>query len=50
METKKEKSSRGKKVKVNKLKKEKIEELTDKQANRIRGGATKLPSKVEFPN
>jgi hypothetical protein len=36
----KKKSSKGKKAKVNNLKieKEKVEELTDKQAKRIRGG------------
>ena len=36
----KEKSSKAKKIKVNKLKiqKEKVEDLTDKQAKRIRGG------------
>jgi hypothetical protein len=44
----KQKSSKGKKVKVNKLKigKERVEELTDKQAKKIRGGVIstdKLP-------
>lgn len=36
----KEKSSKGKRVKVNKLKigKEKVEELSDKKAKKIRGG------------
>lgn len=47
----KEKSSKGKKIKVNKLKidKEKVEEVTDKQAKRIRGGVIstdKPPSRI----
>ncbi|MBA2524595.1 MAG: hypothetical protein H0V18_02260 [Pyrinomonadaceae bacterium] len=47
----KQKNSKGKKVKVNKLKinKEKVEELTDKQARKIRGGVIptdKAPSRI----
>ncbi len=47
----KQKSSKGKKVKVNKLKieKERVEELTDKQAKKIRGGiisTDKPPSRI----
>ena len=47
----KQKSSKGKKVKVNKLKigKEKVEEVTDKQAKKVRGGvisAEKPPSRI----
>ena len=47
----KKKSSKGKKVKVNKLKveNEKVEELTDKQSKRIRGGLIvkdKPPSRI----
>lgn len=47
----KQKSSQGKKVKVNKLKveKESVEELSDKQAKKIRGGVIptdKPPSRI----
>ncbi len=47
----KQKSSKGKKVKVGKLKieKERVEELTDKQAKKVRGGiiaTDKPPSRI----